>query len=310
MGVLSSLLPGLRDLRAPLAAGYIWIFDLWLLFGDDFPTEADATGVFASLYRLGELIPQLGIGIAISFVAYIVGVLFASLSNRLLFAWRRIGPYIETSRKASRRRPRSPSKLSYRVKEFFLLLFFSLGDYEYRMHLRRSLREIVEQSGLPPPELSRYLRRSGVIDQSFVEREIEDPKLYKNPEVWGPLFERNLDNDREVLRARLMAEQEMLYGEFDRYKSEAEFRSSISIPLSTLIGTMAFLAHPAWSLLMVVVAWLWLQAARLEDRADLALVSGVTAGKIESPTLQAIESAVSQAQREKTSTPQPSDATA
>jgi hypothetical protein len=32
--MLASLLPGLRELRAPLAAGYTWIFGLWILLHD------------------------------------------------------------------------------------------------------------------------------------------------------------------------------------------------------------------------------------------------------------------------------------
>jgi hypothetical protein len=32
--MLSSILPGLRDVRVPLTAGYLWLLGLWLLFGD------------------------------------------------------------------------------------------------------------------------------------------------------------------------------------------------------------------------------------------------------------------------------------
>jgi hypothetical protein len=38
--LLASLLPGLRDLRVPLAAGLMWLVVLWLSFYPDLPTKS------------------------------------------------------------------------------------------------------------------------------------------------------------------------------------------------------------------------------------------------------------------------------
>jgi hypothetical protein len=101
MGVLSSLLPGIRHLRAPLAVGYIWLIDVWLLFGKAFPSEAEAEGVIEDLYALKGLVSEVGLGIAISFAAYLIGVLSVAASGwvmrtywyqdyELLERWRKV----------------------------------------------------------------------------------------------------------------------------------------------------------------------------------------------------------------------------
>ena len=43
-----------------------------------------------------------------------------------------------------------------------------------------------------------------------------------------------LDEELEIIRARLTSEQAVLYGEYDRMISEAEFRVAIVVPLSSL----------------------------------------------------------------------------
>jgi len=73
VGVLSSLLPGLRDLRGPLAGGYLWLLNLWLLFGDRIPTQDTATGLFKQIYALEGVISQFGLVVALSFSAYLAG---------------------------------------------------------------------------------------------------------------------------------------------------------------------------------------------------------------------------------------------
>jgi hypothetical protein len=300
MGVLSSLLPGLRDLRAPLAAGYIWLLNIWLLFGDDIPSQEEASGAFESLYRLGKFVPQLGKGIAISFVAYLIGALSQSASNSLLGGWRRfIDRVIDAQNPRSwlmrgggggwlrilwrRTVSRDQTVISPR---------FNRGVHQYASHIRRRINDAAQKSRLSLveilPMMSEDLRRRLLThDRSLTDEGIE--------RAFNTLLRQAFSADREILRARLIADEQMLYGEFDRYQSEAEFRSSISIPLGGLAIILAVLIHPIWLLFLFVIVWLWVQADLLEDRADLALIAGVTAEKIDSPTLQAAEAAIQQA---------------
>jgi hypothetical protein len=74
--VLASLLPGLREIRTPLAVGYIWLLNLWLIFADILPRAAPRTGfVLAHRFELGGLLGRAAVLAALSFVGYILGSL-------------------------------------------------------------------------------------------------------------------------------------------------------------------------------------------------------------------------------------------
>jgi hypothetical protein len=87
--VLASLLPGLRDLRTPLAVGYCWAVAvaLWLRGDVDFSPPY--------LYLasdLGRLVQIVGTGptlAAVSFVAYLVGAVSMQFQSGAISSWRR-----------------------------------------------------------------------------------------------------------------------------------------------------------------------------------------------------------------------------
>lgn len=82
--MFASLLPGLRDLRNPIAAGALWLFALWLCVREQIPTRAEATGLLSGLYDLGD---ALGAGVlvgALGFVAYLAGVILSLIPNFLM----------------------------------------------------------------------------------------------------------------------------------------------------------------------------------------------------------------------------------
>jgi hypothetical protein len=75
--MFASLLPGLREVRTPLAAGYLWLVGAGLYFHDKIPARAHATGLWAQLHELSVIV---GIGptlAAVSFVAYLIGSILA-----------------------------------------------------------------------------------------------------------------------------------------------------------------------------------------------------------------------------------------
>lgn len=47
--MLAGLLPGLRQVRTPLAVGYLWLLNLWLLLADYLPRKA-AGGVVGQIF--------------------------------------------------------------------------------------------------------------------------------------------------------------------------------------------------------------------------------------------------------------------
>jgi len=76
---VASIIPGLRHLRTPLAAGYLALFAIWLAVEGSLPARNKATGVIAALIDLAQAATTLGVAIALSFVAYLLGSLIEGL---------------------------------------------------------------------------------------------------------------------------------------------------------------------------------------------------------------------------------------
>ena len=74
--MITSLLPGLRDLRTPLAAGYLWLLSAWLVLRDEIDMwKHDDRGIAADLVSTLDGLGPGGRVVAISFLAYIIGSL-------------------------------------------------------------------------------------------------------------------------------------------------------------------------------------------------------------------------------------------
>ena len=77
--MLTALLPGLRELRTPLAVGYLWLLLLYLATRDAIPDAANAKGIWAAVYELIDLLGA-GVGLAaLTFTAYLLGSLLSGI---------------------------------------------------------------------------------------------------------------------------------------------------------------------------------------------------------------------------------------
>ncbi|SNY28212.1 hypothetical protein [Paractinoplanes atraurantiacus] len=81
--MLNSLLPGLREIRTPLATGYLWLLNLWVLFGDRMPRQRPAAGPLAGLWDLAGYAGKGAVLAALTFTAYLVGSLVELNPQRL-----------------------------------------------------------------------------------------------------------------------------------------------------------------------------------------------------------------------------------
>jgi hypothetical protein len=94
--MLASLLPGLRDVRTPLAVGYLWLLILWLWLADRVPrTKPADDGLVARLFDLQDILGATVALACLSFVAYVLGALLTipiEASQIYLFL-RRLGRY-------------------------------------------------------------------------------------------------------------------------------------------------------------------------------------------------------------------------
>lgn len=88
--MLDNLLPGIRDLRTPLATGILYIAALGIQLANWLPDEPVTGGLLGRLYELGGM---LGVGALISvltFTAYLVGVLLSCSESPVMKSVRQV----------------------------------------------------------------------------------------------------------------------------------------------------------------------------------------------------------------------------
>ncbi|MDP9352350.1 MAG: hypothetical protein M3P51_12515, partial [Chloroflexota bacterium] len=151
--MLASLLPGLRDVRTPLAVGYLWLVFLWIRFADKLPqSRPQGDGVVARLYRLGELGGPPATLAAVSFVAYLLGGLVTLRIDRGvggLFLGR-----LRLSEEAAR--------TNHEYQQYLLTRQYLLADLSGRMRVtgrdRSELNELLETAETVRPDDTASLR--------------------------------------------------------------------------------------------------------------------------------------------------------
>lgn len=72
--MLANILPGLRDLRAPLVAGYVFLVGLWFLVSPSTVAPKGNSG-YALGYHLGQFAGRAAVLAAASLVAFFIGLL-------------------------------------------------------------------------------------------------------------------------------------------------------------------------------------------------------------------------------------------
>jgi hypothetical protein len=81
--ILSNLLPGFREIRAPLAAGFLWVAVAWLELDNHVSTHTSSSGAVNALSRLRDNVGVGAAAVAVTFVAFLVGALWQPISVRL-----------------------------------------------------------------------------------------------------------------------------------------------------------------------------------------------------------------------------------
>ena len=278
--MLAHLLPGIREVRAPLAAGYLWLLALWVALEPVLPDERDATGVVESLYRLADGLSAVGVGVAVSFAAYLVGSLSISLFGLPLGKWH------------GRR------DLSAQARDALA---------ELARATRSELERILSISGVDVEQL---------LDESRVIAEVALPGgnrkiLYKRrrrgrrPHPRGPGSAQPRDFEAEqqgriafavtreldvIATTRLLGRDQELYSAIDRLRAETEFRRAIVPPI--VFGGLAVglrVPGPWWLLVGVVTlalaAGLMVDSIALQRRVNDLLLDVLTDNRVQSPIL-------------------------
>ena len=293
--MLLNLLPGLRELRAPLAAGYIWLFAAWLAFNGDIPEPAGAADFFDQFEALGA-------AAALTFAAYLIGSFLSDLFGFLWYAIRlfRIGPI--------RGSPESyPVGMleARRLRERLIRIQASEplspeGAASLDEVARRTVRRI-------PPEQRGDVDRRVFRDAHYTVRGPGGPRWLigrRTPyEPWKLKVGGSADDEQtlalhvvaalgdelDTARFRLLSEEKDLFHEVDRLSAEGEFRLAVTPPLTAVVAVLAATASLLWLVALLPLGVLVMLGLMRQEQSGDRIVYAIRAAKIRTPILEQLD---------------------
>ncbi|MFF0532877.1 hypothetical protein ACFYT3_31450 [Nocardia amikacinitolerans] len=276
MEILSKALPGFRDLRAPLTAGYLWLAFAWLLLTPDFKVRP-ADELAGSVYDLAHSVGPIWLAVAVSTGAYLIGAISQFLSDAarvvLMVARRhRNRPGPSTPPSVFDALGFDPSNLLHgskagaenQLEEF--ARFCHLGLFERRRPRADAVPEDPDQS-LPP----------------LAERATKEYEriLHRFATEWGKAI-RHCLREPELPATVLVADQPELFSEVDRLRAEGQLRLAVVPPLIALTVLLG-LRSAVWSLMILgIFALAWQGVQRLEESRQL-VIDAITTNRVASP---------------------------
>jgi hypothetical protein len=243
--MLATILPGVREVRAPLAAGYAWLIVGWVLFHDSFPSKGEARGPLKDLYALEGVGRDVGVAVIVSVIAYLLGSVVIETQVRLgrVLArglQRRMGPMWED------------------------LATVLAGS----MH---------ERAGLDRPYAAGFRRGlsgtaagAGVLLSTLREMKVKPERT-----AFG-LALAYISENRAILKTRLLDVSPELHTEVDRPDAEATFRMALWPPLAALIlcfMTSVNVFYAAGLVVPAALAWQWLTLRRASNDALVTAIA-------------------------------------
>jgi hypothetical protein len=225
LGLLSTLLPGLRDLRAPLAAGYLWLAALWLVCGSritDLGEGAEASFASRNAHLAWDYMGRPGQAVALTFAAYIVGSAATDFTKGTVGSLLR-----EMWAHALLPGATQPSDVVSKGVKENLALWLRQWETDHPEAWDFLLEERIPTYLDIEPEAIRKAESERAADQ-----------------LLGQI---------ETLRTQLLRSAPVLAEELDRRRAEGEFRIAVGFPLVALVGIAAVASGIAWLTLLVVV---------------------------------------------------------
>lgn len=234
--MLLSVLPGVRELRAPLAAGGLWLLTLWIWVFDKIPSDATPRAtLFAEVRHIGEWGGIALVSAMLAVGSYLVGILYAPLADQIpplirntlkgIYAGRRYGragavikPFLGNSEGVIDEQfnlPKLENLIASRIEQRYR------SDVDF-WEVCREVRDIDRA----PEGTSRRYSTSGLMQTTSGRRMLLQELIHLRRHA------RELVDDLKILPARLVGTDNLAYERWSRLHSEANFRIYIALPLA------------------------------------------------------------------------------
>ena len=319
MGVLATLLPGVRDVRAPLTAGYIWLLTGWVIFAPSIPSADNASGPLKAILELGEVAGPLTLGVVVSLGAYLLGALSTEATRWPLYFIPRVIRQVWWGALDQRRdddywRRRGGGWLPWTWRPGVSTRGAS--------RLSAICIDRLRATGLPTPTLWALAERVSAnrfstvgvrlgVSRGSDTAEEEDPtreqalegdssELGDLPLDDGavmPLTNTILTLDMELIGYRLMEAAPQMFGDYDRKRGESEFRVAVFLPLVTLLTVLGVEGSAVWFAALPPMLFFYWQGIRQREAAGDRLIDALALKVVDAPSLEAADQLLHQQRR-------------
>lgn len=290
--MLAQILPGFRDFRTPLVTGYLWLVVLWVLIGMPLPDKNATQGVMGAINAFGNfLTPTVYIAV-LSFLAYVIGM--------LLMVDIRAGAHVKLGRKFS---------IPYVSSRDIEVINAHVEASFHRARVRRASgfgveREFNLESMIDSQQDYDAILAENLGSESGVDDDVRENALKR---LRTPIID-EIVHSVPSLAIKLQDKNQLLYGSYDRDKSESEFRLSIAAPLAVLSVQFLVLGYdrtlPLWPWTayagFVAVVALIVKGFQKRFSSVNVVVTALEIGTIESQMLTRLEAVPAVDQEEKT----------
>lgn len=260
--MLTSLLPGLREIRAPLASGSLWLVLGWMWISVPPGPPDDVGWPLGPLLAVADVFDVLGGGIVLAFSAYVVGALLDTLWEYPL------------------RHAPLPTRLSNRGRE-------SLDLY-----LRSEVPALEEKASrafkLDAHGVTRTLELNG-FDFLIPHRSPEDGTLIRQSHMTEPP---RMALELEGVKIEMMSNAKELFSYIDRLEAEADFRLAVAFPILAIVSLMASMDSGLWAVLLGPVSLLIVSSFTKRRMAGDALAYELQVGHAHFPAVRRANSRI------------------
>lgn len=279
--MLTTLLPGVRDIRTPLTVGYMWFLVLWLAIGHRLPTPSRATGALADIYRISHAASPAGTAVAVGVAAYVAGILLVPLSLSLIYfggnVLRRTPAAFMTP---GHHRGLSMQSVLRNVVAARLSARFC-SDEAFRSAVLDAAGAVPMDDEALPKGRSSFEKLA--LSNGYVRYQIVVATVDLTPLV------DDLSGDLYNITQRLPSRNVDVYNDFNRLQSEADFRLAIFFPIVFLFGVLAIRWQPLWWIGTAAAIALLYSGVHSREEAEAMLGRAMAAGRINDPALERVD---------------------
>ncbi|SBS72124.1 hypothetical protein [uncultured Microbacterium sp.] len=287
--MLASILPGVRQVRAPFAAGSLWFAVLWLLLEPSWSRMAES-GFVAGVNGLLGAFSVLGQGIVIGFVVYFLGSFSTFLFSTAL------GRLIQSTRTAWR-----PLSGLSRNADIALKRIASNGRRDIErasggagLAVDRVLEGAAADAPRALPAKTRPLsrRRAPVMDGPSATGTLPDLEEKQERQIADGVL-RDLPF---IANTQLLGQREAVYSAVDRIEAEVEFRIALippviglSIAIAVVVRATPLLAVGAVLVGILAAIGLMLDAVRRRTQSNELILLLIQYRSISAPSITDLE---------------------